>query len=318
MSAKTCKATTGTTDLTKIIHSLVAKADDGIVTIAPGIAKRILDEINYDRQRAVKQWRVQLTEHKVKDGVWNPYLSDIHIALLPDGTMVLVNGQHRLHAFAALGVAVKTKLTLVPAKDLEEVRKLYGQYDLGISDRNEHELVKAAGLDEAIQVAPKTAEILVKAVAIIENGMEPDVRTSSNVRLKDFTYRSEKSIEWDREARDVQAVMDLAEPALRQKLRRASTMAVMLYTLRHQREKALFFWRSMAENDGLPKRDPRNTLHIDLLTRPLASGNRRQGVQQASLAWNAWFQGRQLKIVKCITGAEVTIAGTPLAKGGKR
>jgi len=318
MSEAVRKETVGATDLTKIIRSLVAKADNGIVTVAPGIAKRILDEINYDRQRSVKQWRVKLNESRIKDGVWNPYNSDLMIAVLPDGGMVLVNGQHRLHAFVALGIPVKTGIKLVPVESYEAARVLYGQQDGVEGNRNPHELVKAAGLDEAIQVAPKTAEILVKAVAIIENRMEPDTRTSSNVRLRDFTYRSQKSMEWDREARDVQAILDIADPALRAKLRRASTMSVMLYTLRHQREKAQYFWTSLAENDGLPKRDPRNTLHIDLLTRTLSTGNLRQGVQQSALAWNAWFQGRQLKIIKCITGAEITISGTPLAKGGAK
>lgn len=318
MADQTRNQTTGTTDLTRIIKGMVAKSENGIVTIAPGIAKRMLDEINYERQRSVKQWRVQLVGHWITDGTWNPNVDAIRIAVLPDGSMVLINGQHRLHAFVDCGVAVKVELKLIPVQDMEEVRKLYGKMDLREGVRSDHELTKAAGIDEVVQIAPKTAEILVKAVAIIENGVEPDVRTSNNVRMKDFSYRSEKAIEWDREARDVQEVLDIAESALRNKLRRASTMAIMLYTLRHQREKALYFWRTLAENDALPKRDPRNTLHVDLLTRPLASGNRRQGIQQSAIAWNAWFAGRQLKIIKCITGAEITIAGTPLAKGGSR
>lgn len=317
MSDVTRNTTTGETDLTRIIKRMVVKSENGIVTIAPGIAKRILDEINYDRQRPVDMDHVWLITHLITDGLWDEYTSDIQICVLPDGSMVLVNGQHRLHAFAGLDQPTKTKITLKPVKDYDQVRKQYAVHDHLDKKRTDIQLVKASGLDAEVQVSPRLAEQLVKSVVLIENNFE-DVRTSHDYRLRDWTYKSLIALKWDREAKAFQSIIDKADPPLRKKLLRTVTMAVVLYTLRYQREKALYFWGTLAENDGLAKRDPRNTLHIDLLTRNLGSGNRRQGVQQSAFAWNAWFSGRQLKIIKCITGAEINIAGTPLAKGGGR
>ena len=52
--------------------------------------------------------------------------------------------------------------------------------------------------------------------------------------------------------------------------------------------------------DILRKNDPRATLFKDILTRALNSGSVRQRVQMPALAWNAFCEGRNLKIIKCI------------------
>lgn len=318
MADQTRNITTGETDLTASIKSMVAQSHDGIIAISPAMAARILEEINYQGQRQIKMHRVEINIHQIKSGAWNPYLSVISIAVLPDGTMILVNGQHRLRAFIDLGLTVKTVVQLIPASSMDAVRQLYAGFDGQVSIRTENELIKAAGIDEKLKIKPKTAEILIKAVAVIENGMEPDIRGNDNMLFRDFGYRSEKAAAWEREARAFDALMELADPAMRPKLRRAGTMAVVLYTLRHRPEQAWEFWSSMVENDSLPKYDPRNTLYTDLITRKLGVGNRRQTVQQPALAWNAWYEGRKLKIIKCITGAGITLAGTPLAKGAAK
>ena len=96
----------------------------------------------------------------------------------------------------------------------------------------------------------------------------------------------------------------------------AGVMAVALYTLRHQPARAHEFWHGVAGNDGLRKGDPRAALIADLLfNRTLNVGSHRQKVQQPALAWNAFCEGRDLKIIKCIDGAALTLWGTPLAKG---
>jgi hypothetical protein len=71
----------------------------------------------------------------------------------------------------------------------------------------------------------------------------------------------------------------------------------------------------VAENDGLRKNDPRATLINDILTRMIGTGSIRQKVQQPAVAWNAFCEGRDLKIIKCLDGAKLTLWGTPLANG---
>ena len=89
-------------------------------------------------------------------------------------------------------------------------------------------------------------------------------------------------------------------------------MAVALYTLRHQPARAHEFWSGLAKNDGLRRGDPRATLIQDYLTRSVGIGSARQRVQQTTLAWNAFCEGRDLKIIKCIEDAPIVIWGTPV------
>ena len=123
---------------------------------------------------------------------------------------------------------------------------------------------------------------------------------------------------WRNQLRLQRALAPLLVPlhqALLQGMRSTGILAVALYTLRHQPARAREFWMGLAEHDGLRKNDPRATLYSDILTRTMATGSIRQRVQQPALAWNAFCEGRDLKIIKCIDGAALTLWGTPLAKG---
>lgn len=102
---------------------------------------------------------------------------------------------------------------------------------------------------------------------------------------------------------------------VRAKLNTAGVMAVALYTLRYQPGKAHHFWHGLAENDGLKKDDPRAALLRDMFERSANSGSTRQTTQAPVLAWNAYCEGRNLKIIKCIHGAPISLWGTSLSKG---
>ncbi|SNY95537.1 hypothetical protein [Halomonas sp. hl-4] len=308
----------GESDLTKIVYSMIARSDNGIVTLAPGIAWRILDELNFEGQRKVKKARFEARLNAIRSGTWDAQMSTILIAVLPNGAMVLIDGQHRLYAIYTHDAPVPTGIKLVNARDDEHLKRLYALCDMKDSSRTESELLSASGLAEIIGIKFKTAEVLLKAVAIIENRMEPELRGSGKEPLRQFDFRSEKAAYWEREAREFDEVLAIADAPLRAKLRRAGTMAVALYTLKHSREKALRFWKGMAENDGLRKHDPRSRLLTDLLTRSIAHGSTRQSVQQPAVAWNAFFEGRDLKIIKCIEGSDIVIQGTPMRKGGAK
>lgn len=303
-------------DLSGVLRGLISRSGPAEpVTLTPELAWRILDELNFGGQRKVKKSRMQTRLRAIENGTWDSQASVIVIAVMPDGRMVLIDGQHRLYAIHTHGAPVATCVKLVSAQDEDHLKRLYALFDMKESARTDVELLSATGLSEILGVKFKTAEILLKAVAVIENGMEPEMRAVGKEELRQFDFRSERAPHWDREARDYDAILAEAEPALRRKLLRAGTMAVALYTLKHQRPIALDFWRGLVENDGLRKYDPRARLHVDLLTRTISNGSARQAVQQPVSAWNAFYENRDLKIIKCISGAQIVIKGTPLNKG---
>ncbi|WP_349573090.1 hypothetical protein [Azotobacter salinestris] len=308
----------GETDLTGIVKNLARKAGGGPATVAPGIAKRIVEELNFSGQRKVKKARVAQNLARLTGGTWEPHVSILIFCELPDGSLVLINGQHRCCAIVEFGVPVQTKIDIIPARDNDHVRSLYAKYDGQESVRTQTELVKASGLAEAFEIKTRTAEMLIKAVPIIINGMEPNTRLSGKEHLNQFSFRLESAMPWEREAQEFDEIVATADQHIRRYLLRAGTMAVALYTLRHCRKEALEFWSGVALNDGLRKTDPRARLIADFAVRSLVSGATRQSVQQSALAWNAFFEGRELKIIKCIEGAEIVIAGTPMRKGGAK
>ena len=124
--------------------------------------------------------------------------------------------------------------------------------------------------------------------------------------------------EWAKQAKEYDEITKKAGKGLYEKLRKTGPVAVALYTLRHQPARATEFWSGLANNDGLRRGDPRHTLIQDFATRDVGIGSVRQRVQQSVLAWNAFCEGRDLKIIKCITGSPIIVWGTPLnGKDGK-
>lgn len=311
-------AKNGETDLTAIIKNLHRKSGGGPAAVAPGIAGRIVDELNFPGQRKVKKARVAENLARLTSGAWEPHVSILVFCELPDGSLVLINGQHRCCAIVEFAIPVLTKIDIIPARDDDHVRSLYAKYDGQESVRTQTELVKASGLAEAFDIKTKTAEILIKAVPIIVNGMEPSTRVAGKEHLNQFAFRLDSAMPWEREAQEFDAIIAKADPHIRRYLLRAGTMAVALYTLRYCRDQALHFWDGVARNDGLRKTDPRARLLADFSIRNNSSGSARQSVQQSVIPWNAFYENRELKIIKCIEGAEIVIAGTPMRKGGAK
>ncbi|MEP6587172.1 MAG: ParB-like protein [Polaromonas sp.] len=300
-----------------ILTSMVARAKDGVVSIAPGIAKRILEEVNFPEQRAINTTRVYGHGDNIRRGDWlegHP----ITLVLLPDGRMWLVDGQHRLTAIAEQASPVPATIRIVSVESEKEARHFYAGFDQKKSIRTDKQIIDAVGLSESSGLTSRMTRAVYAAAPILLNHLEPisgSVNISKNPAMFLQANRMDAVQGWAHEAKKYEKIVALARTALLQKMQSPGVLAVALYTLRHQPAKADEFWSGLAANDGLRKNDPRSALISDLLVRSLNDGNIRQKVQQPALAWNAWCEGRDLKIIKCITGAELTIWGTPLKKG---
>ena len=302
-----------------LLKSLIARSRDGVAQVAPGVARRMLDELNFPGQRAVDSARVYGHRYAIVTGDW----LEGHIVtfvLLPDGRVWLVDGQHRLTAISESECSIPVSLRLVPVENEREAREFYAGFDKKSSVRTSQQLIEAVRPEGVEGLSSRLATKLYEAAPLLLNELEPMVGASSKRAHPDLFLQSNRMRalgDWSKEALEYQEIVKCATTGLRKKLNdNTGLIAVALYTLRHQPAKARDFWGGLARNDGLKKGDPRNTLIDDLMTRNLQAGSIRQRVQQPVLAWNAWFEGRQLKIIKCIPGAAISVAGTPL--GGAR
>lgn len=301
------------------MSGMVRRATDGVVKVAPGIAARILEELNFPEQRKVDTSRVYGHGDNIRRGDWMEG-HPITFVALPSGRIWLVDGQHRLVAISQQDAAVPVTIRIVPVESEKEARHFYAGFDQKKSVRTDTQILAAVDIVSATGLRSATTTHLYRAAPLLLNGLEPVAAAAARVKNRDVFLQANKLAvvrDWASEAKEYEKALDRATlKGLRLKMQGAGAMAVALYTLRHQPKKAHEFWHGVADNNGLRKGDPRAALIADLLyTRDLNTGSARQKVQQPALAWNAFCEGRDLKIIKCIDGAVLTLWGTPLAKG---
>ena len=297
-----------------ILRSLVSKSVRGVVHLSPGTADRILKELNFPGQRPIYSNRVYGKSLAIVTGDWIDSFS-IDFATLPDGRIWMLDGQHRTTAISEQQTPVPVTIRLIEVDSEKEAKKLYAGYDQSDSVRTTKQILDAVGIAKEIGITERLARAIFESAPILLNNMEPIVG-SVNVRLHPEVFTKQKRMEaigaWAKEAKEFEQIITPAAAALKARLKTQGPLAVGLYTLRHQPARAREFWSGLANNDGLRRTDPRATLIQDYLTRSAHSGSIRQRVQQTSLAWNAFCEGRDLKIIKCIDGAQIVLWGTPV------
>lgn len=307
-------SSTTTVSLAEMLRVVCKKADGGAIKLRPEIAKQILKELNFPGQRPIYSSRVYGKSLAIITGEWIESFP-IDFAVLPDGRIWLLDGQHRLTAISEQQSTVLVTIRLLAVDSEKEAKKLYAGYDQSDSVRTTKQILDAVGVAKELGISERLARSIYEAAPILLNNMEPIVG-SSNVRLHPDVFIKQKRMEaipaWVKEAKEFDEITSPAAAALKAKIKTQGPLAVGLYTLRHQPARAREFWGGMAKNDGLRRHDPRGTLIQDYLTRGANTGSIRQRVQQTALAWNAFCEGRDLKIIKCIEGAQITIWGTPV------
>lgn len=291
---------------------------EGRVVLTPEMAQKILKESNYGGQRKVDRRSVNVYAEMMRRGLWE--LADpISFARL-HGNLTLVNGQHRLHAIVAYGREVEFRIAINECETPEQVRDLYYRFDAVMRVRTADQVINAIGLAETEKVSRSIARATYGAVAIIANGFHTPgngtLRDEAVAKTRIVDLRVEACKPWWDAARKLQDALKSGQSEIVPRIRRATTFAVALITTKYQPEKAIPFWRGVAENDGLKRTDVRHLFVRDLLGRDVSINAQDQGIMTAAIAWNAWYEGRALKIIKVPENYNLRIAGTPI--GGRR
>ena len=271
-------------------------------------AEYILKEMNYPRQRKVNSSQVNTIIDKMLTGAW----IDGHTISFAkcDGKFYLVNGQHRMMAIAKCGKRQVFSVIISNCKTPDDVHKIYCTHDTGVRARSKVEVLASFGFSERYGLSKSVASKLYESSLLVEYGFERQYY-QSNPKVRNVDYRLEVSARWAPYAKHYEDAIKSADQQLKGKLLSAGTMAVALATFRYAPEVARAFWTGLAEQNGLRVGDPRRTLALDMRNRILNSGSQDQGEKSASVAWNAYAERRQLKIIKVYAGNEITLTGTP-------
>lgn len=288
--------------------ALEAVIHEGRYEIAPDLAERILTERVYDRQRPVERFHVTLWADMLRRGQFGGG-RQIWFGLL-NGRLHLVDGQHRLHAVVAAGIAAEFQVSVFPVTSEDELRELYISFDRVGRPRTVAEVIGAMNLHTEHGLSKQVATSLYRAAILLEFRFNPPHHTADPIGVRSDNERLRYAAPYWQTAAVYEAAIKSAPASVRQRLRSPQVLAVGVATLKHQPELARIFWKTLADNDGLRRGDPRHTLLLALGERTFERvGN--TGSRLAALAWNAYFEHRQINSIKAASGSVVRIAGTP-------
>lgn len=275
-------------------------------------AEYILSTMNYDRQRPVRQSHVSGIIDKMMTGSWLDG-HNIHFAKC-NGEFFLVNGQHRLAAVMQCGRKSVFAVTVMPAKSMEDVHRIYCTFDRDSRPRTNREVLNSAGFCELYGLEKNAASSLYAASILTEmNFIRETISTNASMRNTD--YRLSVARKWAEEGKLFWDAIKPADKSLHKKLETAGIMSVAIATFRYQPRAAELFWRGVSEGANLAKSDPRFVFLRTLRQRNLNSGAQGQGERITAVAWNAFFDGRVIKAIKTSSDSQLILRGTPW--GGK-
>lgn len=287
---------------------------NGLVAVTPELAHRIMLNCGYEKQRPIRSGHVDVLASQMRRREFTSG-TQLHFARLPDDVLVLLNGNHRIHAVVKADTTVDFQILITDVSGYDALRTLYRRHDRTTAARSIADAIFAEGIGEKYGLRKEISGSTFRAMAVIGNRFES--QRTADAYLKSDEYRLATAEDWWPIAELFQDAIARAPTfPIKRAIQKAGVTAVALVTLRYQEAKADAFWRGIANNDGLREGDPRRA-YINYLS----AVNRRQSsevkaAKAAATAWNAFFLGRKLSLIRAQAGP-VVILGTPFARPPK-
>lgn len=289
---------------------LSAVIHPGDMEISAALGQRIIDEARFDGQRNIDRIYVLKHLENISRGQW--FRSAIAFCIV-DGKLYLVNGWHRIFALVESKKTLPFSIVLHECEDLYDVASIYARYDSVQRARTSAHIVDAYKLDARLGVSSVVAKAVYGVTPLLLNDLRPiyhndPTSLTAKVQIGINDIRLGLALKYESEARAYEAILSKVKGRWKKLLLSVNVLAVALVTLKHQREKAAFFWTGVAEDNGLLKGDPRKAL-VDYLkdnggeNTPMIAGQ----------AWNAFYRGTALVTVRRRKDDNtVRILGTPI------
>lgn len=281
---------------------------EGFVTFSAVQANLVLRLCQFDGQRRVTKDQVATLADIMTRGKWQPK-DKLDFAIF-DGKPILLNGYHRMNAQVKSGRSIKWTVVCHPCATYEEVRELYYKFDTNTRIRSGAQILAAVDFADNFGLTKQMAEALFRSVPVIANNFSSMHKDKDRLTAKVMDRRLDFARNYSAAAEKYWASLDGCQPSFKRKFLSAGVCAVGLVTFRYQPIVAQEFWSNVALNDGLRRGDPRQTLHNFFLARSVGNGSQVVTAIAPSLAWNAFFEGRDLQIIKIYERPNIYISGT--------
>lgn len=281
---------------------------EGACVWTPAQANAVFNRCRYERNRNENKAapHIDALARQMIDGTWLPR-SPIDFARMPDGSLTLVNGHHRMLAQVKAGKNIEWMVIVHDCAVDADVANLFWRFDTILRKRSVNNILGGVNAAENMRLGRTTAAALASTVTFIDNGFRPPGGMTARVYTPAEKLRLMDA--WRNEAADYERAISKSQKSARRKLYTSQVMAVALITIRVNRDSAMNFWEGVATDDGLTRGDPRKTL-LDFLrdTHGASTGLTATAVACAR-AWSAWEQGRELGMIR-VGRAPVRIYGT--------
>lgn len=286
---------------------------EGFVKVSALEMNRVLQVCQYDHQRVVNDRHVAVLSDLMTRGQWQPK-SQLDFAVL-NGKFILVNGYHRAYAQVRSGKPIEWSVVFHSVKSEAELRSLYFAFDTNIRIRGTHDILRANEFADTHGLGRVMSEALYRAVPYIASSFETNPKRKNYLVEKQVDRRLQLASEYAKAAARFEACLEGLGGSRRKKLLSGAVVAVAVITLRFQSARAWEFWAGVANNDGLKRGDPRQALINDMMTRTGAA-NKLMAFAPSIIAWNAFYDERELRLIKVLDSFAPIIDGTPF--DGKR
>ncbi|HEY1878460.1 MAG TPA: hypothetical protein VGG68_00860 [Caulobacteraceae bacterium] len=284
----------------------------GRMVIDAELARRILNERVYMRQRRRTQQDTALWVALLERGDFEPD-RQIWFGLL-DGQLHLLDGQHRLAGVEASGIAAAFQVMIRPVADRDGLHVAYTHFDRAGRPRSLAEMINALGLAEQYNLSRTMTREVWRAGVLIHFKFDLPHHLLDPVAFRDDDVRLSFAEPHWATAHLYETIIKSAPAKVKRRLNSAQVLAVALITLEQQYPTAYKFWKGIGDNDGLYKGDPRHTF-LTWVSEHMFERTGHTGAMAASLAWNAFFEDRELTTIRVGAAFGVRIAGTTFRNG---
>src|SRR5580765_1082913 len=222
-------------------------------------AKLMRNTMTFARQRDMEDSNTQRLAAEMRRGTFIPY-TQIYIAVYPDESMAILNGNHTLEAIWVSGLPQPLSITYHPVADIDEAARIYSSFDNQKIRTIKHS-IRASGHDKGfVNLSRDTKDDAAVGSAlrvILQDwcqGQGRNYKIANRLDINDMVpFYHDACV-------NLSEVIDGCTEVQRKLTKTAPVMAVAIETMRWQVDLAREFWGNFAQDNGLYRGMPEKTL----------------------------------------------------------
>jgi hypothetical protein len=278
---------------------------DGVMTITPELASRILDEANYEDQgnrhkSPAARSHIRGFAQMIRSGEFRGESNCIYICVV-EGRAYLVDGYHRMEGIVESAMPTKVRVVILPRDSMKEVALDYSIYNRGTRPRTAAQVRGAFEVfaqDSAVSKGLQAA--LHKSVPFILTGFSNAGMKFLPPEMKTDAFIFTQSGDWVEACELYQRAMDKRTyRAINKKFLNPSIVGMAVVILRYQPELGMEFWSRVFDFGSLPNEDARRVLNESLNSRTDESARTPKGLAcMVEAAWKKWLASEPVTVLR--------------------